>query len=109
MTYHLHTQDCADLPDLVRRYFPDFTLTHATGYWQDSSEPAAVIKVVSEDRAKVFKLAADIREINRQSAVLVETIPTSSALVTARNPTPPADLLKPDDPVADWLDREIDL
>jgi len=97
--YRLYTEDVAR-PDsqfltqfstvqLIARYFPSATLTHADGLWEGQREASLIIEIIGEtaDRQRVFDLAGDIRIVNRQTAVLITWQDTAfhSFLLTAES------------------------
>lgn len=55
----------------VGAMFQGFTLFEASGYWEGKREPAYVFEVLDESTRKVFELAAVLREMLHQTAVLV--------------------------------------
>lgn len=87
MTYHIHTETRSNLPEIIDRYFGSFTLTPSTGYWKGVAEPSTTIEITTDDRKRVWQLAQAIRTENHQEAVLVESQPTRSTLITAETPT----------------------
>lgn len=81
MTYHLHTEYRRNLASIVSRHFANFTILRGTGYWKGGSEPSALVEVVTDNRSAVEALAHNIKFVNHQQAVLVESMRTSSHLV----------------------------
>jgi hypothetical protein len=85
MTYHLHTENLPNVPEIVSRHFPGFTLTRAEGYWRGISESSAIIEITTTDVAAITALAADLRSTNRQESVLIESLPTRESFCSAED------------------------
>lgn len=69
---------------IVSKYYEGFTTYKATGFWKGISENSLIIEVVSEaknEMATFRKMATDIRDFNKQQAVLIESIANHSELV----------------------------
>ena len=71
--YRLYTENAANLPKLVARYFDGATIYDGLGLWQGEQEQSAVIEVIASraDLQQILNLAGDIRVTNRQQSVLV--------------------------------------
>jgi hypothetical protein len=85
MLYQLFTQD-VNRPEITRilgHYFPAFTLIPASGQYNHIPEPALVAEIETDDGAKVYQAAEQIRETNKQINVLVEAIPSTAQMVTS--------------------------
>jgi len=76
MLYHIYTEDKPNLADLASKHFDGFTILKGVGYWQGEAEPCAVIEIIdSKDKwLTVNTLALDIKEANKQQAVLITQI-----------------------------------
>lgn len=81
ITYHVHTEDKPNLPELTSRYFDGFTLTKGVGYWRGTSEPTAVIEVSTDNPVAVRALAVDIKRENHQESVMVESYDTDTQFI----------------------------
>jgi len=93
MTFHLHTQSADNLPDIVAGYFPAFTLTPGTGYWNGTSELSCTIEIETTDRLTIETLARRIALANRQDAVLIECFDSTGELIMPDKP-----IQSPNDP-----------
>jgi NAD(P)H-hydrate repair Nnr-like enzyme with NAD(P)H-hydrate dehydratase domain len=73
IVYRLYTENAANLPDLVARYFPAATLYDGLGLWQGKQEQSCVIEVVGlrSDLQQIVFLADAIKFTNHQQAVLL--------------------------------------
>jgi hypothetical protein len=71
MVYKIYTQKFANVPEIVSRYFEGFTLFEGKGYWKGEGEESLVVEVVTGDRANVYAMAREIKEVNKQECVLV--------------------------------------
>ena len=80
-SYHIHTEWKRGLGKVASRYFPAFTLTKGTGYWQGTKEVSATIEVLTANPSKVNALAKEIKRVNKQMAVLVESMPVRERMV----------------------------
>ncbi len=77
MIFKIYTEDKNEqgIVNLTSNVFSGFTLYKTKGYWQGQAENSIVIEVVSteQDREKVVSLAKDIKELNKQESVLVNS------------------------------------
>lgn len=93
MLYRIFTEDRDNnseqkIVELIGSYgFPSFTLFHADGYWQGKRERTLVIEIDTESdvhvQSRIRSLAASIRIVNKQDAVMVQEIAATSTLSTA--------------------------
>lgn len=79
--YHIHTEWKRNLGKVASRYFPGFTLSKGAGYWQGQREASATIEVLTDKPSKVNALARAIKLVNKQQAVLVESMPVRERMV----------------------------
>lgn len=82
--YRLFTENKnrAELEKLVSEHFSGFTLYNATGYWHKQKEKSLIIEIVADDvDANITTLAEAIKVINKQEAVLIQTIQNNQWLV----------------------------
>lgn len=83
MLYRLLTEN-KNLPQvekLISDQFEGFTLYKAQGYWRLQKENTLVIEIETSDMDKINKLAKQIKEANKQEAVLVQEIKNKAYLV----------------------------
>ncbi len=76
--YKIFTEDndtYPELMELVLKYFSGFTTNHGVGLWSGRREGSLTIEIVADytDKAKVLRLAGDIKNLARQESVLVFT------------------------------------
>jgi hypothetical protein len=74
MLYRIYTENFANLPELVARYFGGATIYDGLGLWQGGQqEQSAVIEIIGHenDLQSVTFLAADIKQVNSQQSVIV--------------------------------------
>ena len=73
VVFRIYTETADNLITLTARYFSGATFYDCIGLWNSDTEPATVIEIVGTvaDLQQVIDLAGDIREVNRQSSVLV--------------------------------------
>ena len=86
MLYRAMTEDINPeaVLQIVNNYYEGFTTYKATGFWQGIKENSLIIEVVSEAKnelATFKKMAREIRDYNKQQAVLIETMANHSELV----------------------------
>lgn len=80
MTYHLHTENKANLGKLASQYFSGFTINYGRGYWHGKKELSATIEVDTTEANKVRALADTIKRTNHQAAVLIEAFKSAEEL-----------------------------
>ena len=73
MLYRIYTEDKSNLANLTSNYFDGFTILKGIGYWQGEAEPCVIVEIIdSKDKwLTVIALALDIKEANKQQAVLI--------------------------------------
>jgi len=73
----LYTERFSNIPELVSTLFENFTLTKAIGVWKGFQEHSTIITLIIDDtednRNRVNLLAAKIKRVNNQEAVLITT------------------------------------
>jgi len=87
MLYRILTERRDNLQGIVSKYFDAATIYDAMGLWRGTREESTAIELddsgrdAREFRSKVDVLAEEIRETNKQEAVLVQEWPVISHLV----------------------------
>ena len=87
MIFRILTEHKDNLRELTQRYFQGCTRIAASGDWEGITEASAIIEIDSVGAdveftcAKVNALAADIKRVNNQQAVLVQAIQAESRLI----------------------------
>lgn len=61
-----------ELIRILSEQFPSFTLIAGEGFFRGSAEPAWMVKIASDDKARVIHAAAMIREVLGQDGVGIE-------------------------------------
>lgn len=88
--YRVYTEDVviwngeeigASADRIASTFFPAFTLMQADGYWNGKREKSAVIEVDTNDRAKVYEMAREMKIRLKQESVLVIEVPSKGELV----------------------------
>ncbi len=71
--YRVHTEDFANVPQIVSRYFDGFNLSYTEDYWKGVAEHSLTVEIIgtNADSRKVAELAEEIRRTNAQQAVIV--------------------------------------
>lgn len=87
MLYRIFTENKnrGKVTDLIKKYFADFTIFTAFGYWQGRGEDSLIIEIYKPDHIhvgyKIGELAKVIKELNNQDAVLVQEIECKANLI----------------------------
>jgi len=90
--YRLYTEDINrdEILELTEKSFPEFSILTGQGSWQGQTENSLVIEIIQGNEvdnileavdASIFLLAANIREMNDQQAVMVTKQPIQSFIV----------------------------
>mgnify|MGYP001571364098 CR=1 FL=1 len=85
MLYRIFTEKTnVDLNPTINKYFDGYTIINAQGYWKGISEHSVIIEIVApidsdllqldEMDKKITLLAIDIKYVNKQESVLIQTI-----------------------------------
>jgi len=79
------TEKFDNLGEIAGRFFDGFSVSQQTGYWRGLKENSAVIEITDIDDAadfdaRILSLCAEIKSVNRQECVLVETFHTAAIL-----------------------------
>lgn len=85
MLFQVFTEDLnrpAITSILDSRFPAGYTLIPASGHWQGISEPSLVAEIETNDSKAVQDVAEAIRLANKQQAVLVEAIPSTSEIIS---------------------------
>jgi hypothetical protein len=87
MLYEIMTEDTGreNITRALDASFPGYTLIPTIGRWEGVTEPSIMAQIETDNGQAVRQCAEQIREANKQQAVLVEAIPSSSELVTDPN------------------------
>ena len=80
MLYRILTENVnlKGITELCNKFFPGFILIKAMGYRQNQAEQSLIIEIVTNDNEAVRQLAKDIKEMNSQQAVLIQSISIES-------------------------------
>ena len=67
----------------ANNYFQGYTIFEGVGYWKGSKEKSLLLEVVDKPSKleTIKKLASEIKRINNQEAVLIQTVNNNSLLV----------------------------
>jgi len=81
--YRIYTEDVNRelIEQIVADSFDGYTLLPATGVWKGAREQSVVIELSTEDKARVFETARQIKAANKQEAVLVDYVADEAVLV----------------------------
>jgi hypothetical protein len=76
MIFRLYTEEknLKGINKILNRFFSGYTLYHTEGTWQGKSEKCLVIEVYNEHPTRVYACAKEIRELNKQDCVVVQSI-----------------------------------
>ena len=69
----------SEITSVVRRYFSAFTVYSGQGFWKGGAEDTDIIEIIdTEDQLQyVVHLAGDLKELGKQSEVLVTSSPVT--------------------------------
>ena len=84
MLYRIFTENKnqEELEKLATKYFEGFTIVKGEGFWRLQKENSLIIEIVTEEpKARINKLAQDIKKINKQEAVLIQQIENNQWLI----------------------------
>ena len=85
MLYRILTEEInrRDIEAIVSARFPGYTIIAAIGYWKATREFSLIIEIVGEltDWPAVKDVALNIKRINTQQAVMVQTLDIESVLL----------------------------
>jgi len=61
---------------LVSQYFPGYTVLRGKGFWKGTREKSLVIEIAADaiDADKVRNMADEIRAVNQQDSVCIQTL-----------------------------------
>lgn len=73
MIYRIYTEDLNrdKVNAIVGKYFSGHTIIAAEGTWLQEPEKSLIVEIITDDRKKVFRIAAEIKRTNNQESVLV--------------------------------------
>jgi len=84
MLYRIFTErkNSKKIEKLISKYFKGFSLIKNNGYWKLQKEKSLIIEIVTDDTNKLINdLAKEIKEINKQEAVLVQKVKNNQWLI----------------------------
>lgn len=93
MLYRIFTEDKneKELEELLTKHYPGFTVIKAEGFWRLQKEHSLIIEIVTEDFSSVnaekfqdnaiSEIAREIKELNKQEAVLIQKIRNTQWMV----------------------------
>lgn len=81
--YRIMTEDTnrRGIQQILSQHFTAFTVFPALGCWKGKQERSLVIELSGVKRRDVIRAAQEIKERNKQDAVLVQRVAESAALV----------------------------
>ncbi len=77
MLYRIFTenQNEVEIEKIVNKFYPGFTVVKGEGFWRMQKEDSLIIEIVTQDEdTKINTVAQEIKELNKQEAVLVQKI-----------------------------------
>lgn len=83
--YEDRLEDRAAIEVAASQYFEGYTIRAGNkGYWEGNPEDSTILEVLADytDRANIYRLAEDIRQIASQVAVMVASYPVAVDIVT---------------------------
>ena len=84
MLYRILTEDInrRQIEDIVARRFDSFTIYAACGYWNGTKESSLVIEIdTSGAKVRVRLVAEQIKQLNGQDAVLIQSWPIINEMI----------------------------
>jgi hypothetical protein len=81
--YRIYTEDKNRevIERLTSARFEGFTILSSVGHWQGTKENSLVIEILTDRRGLVYDLATEIKQANKQDAVLVISFDVNSILI----------------------------
>ena len=82
--YTLYTEDLPTLDGIISKSFDSYTLVKQVGIWKSTREASIQIIIILDDAISPFKimeLAKEIKDVNKQQAVLVTEEPVNGLLI----------------------------
>lgn len=76
MIYRIYTENknLKKVKRVLNRFFDGYTIYHAEEAWKGKSENSLVIEVYNERPTRVNACAEEIRDLNKQECVVVQSI-----------------------------------
>jgi uncharacterized membrane-anchored protein YitT (DUF2179 family) len=73
MKYSIYTENKNKelIEQVISEYFDGFTIIESVGYWKGTKESGLIIEIICSDNMAVYRLAEDIKTLNKQESVLV--------------------------------------
>ena len=84
MLYRIMTENKnkKEVINLCNKRFKGFTVYEAMGYWRGRPEKSLIVEIIAKKIiCKAEALARDIKKLNNQEAVLLETLRNNSWLI----------------------------
>ena len=84
MLYRIYTERKNEevIEKIVGKYFEGFSILKSEGFWRLQKEDSLIIEIVAEDTDKLINdLAKEIKEANKQEAILVQKINNNQWLI----------------------------
>jgi len=80
------TEKFDNLGQIAGKFFDGFSVSEQIGYWKGNKEKSAVIEITDIDGSpdfdsRISALCAEIKSVNHQECVLVETVHTMAELI----------------------------
>lgn len=73
------------IADITSKQFDGFTMLEGVGYWKGERENSLVVEIVAPDtrdsHERVNTIAREIKQANKQQAVLLQTIANDSYFI----------------------------
>ncbi|MBI1744326.1 hypothetical protein HYR54_14855 [Candidatus Acetothermia bacterium] len=79
--YRLYTESKPNLAEILGRYVHAFTLIEAVGCWNLQIEKSAIIELADISLETAKQIAAEIKRLNSQEAVLIAEISERTTLI----------------------------
>jgi hypothetical protein len=81
--YRIYTEDknLPQISSILNEDFPSYSVFEATGVWKGVQEKSLLIEIDGANATKVRAVAAKIKALNGQEAVLVQRNPVQSILL----------------------------
>lgn len=83
MLYRILTENVnlRSIIELCNNHFSGFTIIRGFGYWHNQAEQSLIIEIVTENNTAVRQLAAAIKELNQQEAIMIQAWQIGSWLI----------------------------
>lgn len=87
MLYRIFTENInkPEIASITSKQFDGFTMLEGVGYWQGERENSLVVEIIAPDtrdnHERVNTIAREIKQANKQQAVLVQVMQNDSYLI----------------------------